>query len=470
MDTFTTFLTSSFDERIAMLGEPDVADKLRTHLGSAAVDEYLTARAGWGRAHLATSGGTPVVFVPGVMGSVLVSQGLSGTWWIDPRTRHHLDHLRLTPDGLDDHDPRAKIAPVAVDPVYDRFLCAIYDEPGLRPVPFWYDWRKPLSVSTPSLAAKIRDAAAGGTSVHLVAHSMGGLIVRTTLMECPDLWPLIGRIVFIGTPHYGAPAIASYLKRHLWGFPLLTLLGRYLTPGTLRSMRGVLSLLPAPVGIYPDTHGDTPVEHHPCANFDLYDADAWRLDLSATDRARLQDALDATRNHHVRLYRWHLGLEQRHRNRMAAIVGVGLKTLFRTTYRQTSGHKWQEDVTRDPGTAHRDGDGRVPLASARLGSIAQTRYVRVEHQRLPSDPAVTLDVCRFLRGRTMRLARTPEAVLYGHLSGTPTPAVNPLVGRPEPLGDDPGYLEADAADTAVTALDDALARDALPEFARLSVL
>ena len=64
--------------------------------------------------------------------------------------------------------------------------------------------------------------------MHIVAHSMGGLMVRTTLMNYPELWRRVGRIVFIGTPHYGSPAIAGYLKNHLWGFELLALLGRYL--------------------------------------------------------------------------------------------------------------------------------------------------------------------------------------------------------------------------------------------------
>jgi pimeloyl-ACP methyl ester carboxylesterase len=94
----------------------------------------------------------------------------------------------------------------------------------------------------------------GGREIHLVAHSLGGLMVRSALMQhTADMWPRIGKIVFVGTPHYGAPAIAGYLKNHLWGFELMAVLGQYLSRATLRSLWGVIGLLPAPRGIYPGT-------------------------------------------------------------------------------------------------------------------------------------------------------------------------------------------------------------------------
>lgn len=77
---------------------------------------------------------------------------------------------------------------------------------------FPYDWRKPLSAS----AASLRDLIIrtfetdGNEPVHPVGHSMGGLMIRTTIMLHGDeLWTKPGRIVFIGTPHYGSPAIAG---------------------------------------------------------------------------------------------------------------------------------------------------------------------------------------------------------------------------------------------------------------------
>ncbi len=88
---------------------------------------------------------------------------------------------------------------------------------------FPYDWRKSLRRSTEAFRDRVRDCRdQNGGPVHVVAHSMGGLLVRAALMtHGAELWPLIDRIVFVGTPHYGSPAIASYLKNHLWGFDIL---------------------------------------------------------------------------------------------------------------------------------------------------------------------------------------------------------------------------------------------------------
>src|SRR5262249_26816570 len=154
-----------------------------------------------------------------------------------------------------------RIITLSTDPSYEPFLAACLARDDFGHVTFAYDWRKPLATS----AGRLRDLIHrtyednGGEPVHLVAHSMGGLMIRATLMEHGDeLWPKIGKIVFIGTPHYGAPAIAGYLKNHLWGFDLMAVLGMYLGRETLRSMWGVLSLLPAPRGIYPGTRPKDP--------------------------------------------------------------------------------------------------------------------------------------------------------------------------------------------------------------------
>ena len=157
--------------------------------------------------------------------------------------------------------------------------------------------------------------------VHLVAHSMGGLMVRAALMDLGrELWPKLGRVVFLGTPHYGSPAIAGYLKNHLWGFELIALLGLYLSRQTLRSLWGVLGMLPAPRGIYPGTRPGDPAAWrpddsrdayvHPCANFDIYRAEDWKLDLTPTQFAQLQKVLDGAAEFHRRMYESHQALDQ----------------------------------------------------------------------------------------------------------------------------------------------------------------
>jgi pimeloyl-ACP methyl ester carboxylesterase len=465
------FLSAGFAERLAMVTDDSSAAVVRNYLGADAFAEYQRLAAEFDGGHLAGNQAANLIFLPGVMGSSLNSAGLGGIWWLDILNRHHIRDLQLSADGGSDHDPRARIEPVGVMGAYEGFFAATYASGDAhRAVP--YDWRKPLRTS----AERVRDAVVGasdesGAPVHVVAHSMGGLLARTTLMTYPELWDRIGRVVFIGTPHYGSPAIAGYLKNHLWGFESLVLLGRYLDRSAFRSLRGVLNLMPAPADVYPGADLDS----HPCANFDLYDVDAWRLHFAPGERAALQAALDDTARLYRDLHAWHGGLDAELRERMAVIAGVGRRTLFRLAYRSGFGSHWRhmDRVTRrEPGNVHRDGDGRVPLASAVLGGV-EIRYVEAEHGRMPTVSAVHQDVFRFLRGQPMQLARSPEEALdRSHLSDIGE-SITPVLasGGAISVGEDPGYLNmADVDEATLDTLDASVTAGQLPAFARVRIL
>jgi pimeloyl-ACP methyl ester carboxylesterase len=316
MDTAETFLVADTRDRLTMALDEGNKSALSRLLGELAYAEMCKLAKEWfSGLHLAPEDPKNIIFVPGVMGSLLMNSSLAGIWWLDVRTRNFIDRLGLSPDGDKDADPSSKIMPVTADPSYTPFLSAALQQQGLNHEIFPYDWRKSLLQS----ASAMRDLVLklhqenGGKRVHLVAHSMGGLMVRTALMQhATELWPKLGKIVFIGTPHYGATAIAGYLKNHLWGFELMAMLGQYLSRATLRSLWGVIGMLPAPRGIYPGTRQNDPNEWrpenpndsyiHPCANFDLYQADAWTLELNAREAANLQRILDSTADLHRRLY------------------------------------------------------------------------------------------------------------------------------------------------------------------------
>jgi pimeloyl-ACP methyl ester carboxylesterase len=385
-------------------------------------------------------------------------------------------------DGLDN------VAPVTADPTYMPFLLAAQAEPGLNHEIFAYDWRK----SPLQSAAAFRDLVLklhqdnGKKEIHIVAHSLGGLIVRAALMQHgAEIWPRIGKIMFIGTPHYGAAAIAGYLKNHLWGFETMAVLGAYLSRATLRSLWGVINLLPAPRGIYPGTRpggpqwpsGDPADPYvHPCVNFDLYQADAWKLELDPGETAKLQTTLDAAADFHTRMYQAHRGLQQAQRDKMAVIAGVGYETLFRLTYTSGLASLWTtmtkvfSIVDNDP---HRDGDGRVPLASARLENVIDIRYVYGVHGGLTNIPAVYQDVFRYLKGKTMQLPNTVAGAVSGHLAGPTTseaPHLDGSAAAPARPGN-PGLwnLDEPSADR-IKELQAMLEADQLPGFARLHLL
>ena len=490
METAEKFLTAGTQLRLEMLSDEANAAALRRLLGEVAYAELRAlATRRLGGSHLAFGDAKNMIFVPGVMGTLLMSRARSGIWWIDVRTRNFIDRLGLSPDGTTDADPQDDIAPATADPSYEPFLSAALAEPGIGHVIFPYDWRKPFSSSTAALRDLVvrlhRDN--NRHSVHIVAHSMGGLMVRAALMEFgEEMWPKIGKIVFIATPHYGAAAIAGYLKNHLWGFELMAVLGAYLSRPTLRSLWGVLSLLPSPHGVYPGTRQSDPAPWnsdepsdpyiHPCVNFDLYDAAAWKLELGAAETTNLQRVLDATAEFHRRMYDAHGNLDQARRDKMVVIAGVGYQTLFRLAYEPGFLGLWERTrkiFDRVIGDPHREGDGRVPLSSAMLEHVGTVRYCNGVHGALPNVPAVYQDVFRCLKGNAMQLPKTVAAALSGHLAG-PTPSEAPNLDGTAAIrsfSDDAGLWNvADPSPSRMTELQSLLAADKLPEFARLHLL
>lgn len=266
----------------------------------------------------------------------------------------------------------------------------------------------------------------------------------------------------------------------------MAILGHYLSRETFRSLWGVLHLLPAPRGVYPGTRpddnpqwrpssGDDLFYQHPCANFDMYDEDAWKLGLSSPEKVQLRQALAAAAAFHNDLHEWHTQLNQDYRDRMLMVAGVGFKTLFRLSYRSGLGSLWKEmdkHLDRVPGDLHREGDGRVPLASAKLRSIT-TRYIRGTHGGLMNIPAVYNDVFRWLKGEQLSsLPDTVAAALSSHLGGGENSNAAPhLDGTVVASGDDPGYWNFNEPEPAeLRRLDAEVESGARPDFNRARLL
>ena len=429
MDRLDRFRKADWGEQRKMLDDVAVKNEVKACLGSEAADELFELAKG--SQHLA-QGPRNIVVVPGVMGSVLQSKGQGGIWWLDMlRARGKLNELALDADGSNDLDPKAEIEPCAIDIDYAPMRAAISDS-GVYggSVQFPYDWRKPLAASAGllrDLILKVREDY--GKPVHMIGHSMGGLMIRTTLMIHGDeLWPKVGRIVFIATPHYGSTSIAGYLKNHLWGFEQLALVGAFISRETIRSLWGVLSLMPAPAGIYPGTRNGEP---HPCANFDLYDPDAYRLGLDAAATLKLQRAFAAASVYYQQLYDWHMNrLAPAHRQRMLQIAGVGQETLFRLETQDNWLGLWSKMnriTARQEGDPHRDGDGRVPLASAELEKI-HCRYVKGSHGSVQNIGAVVKDALAWVDEKALSLPSSPKAALGSHLAGGPASSAPHLDG------------------------------------------
>ncbi|MEK7084265.1 MAG: hypothetical protein AAB932_03465, partial [Patescibacteria group bacterium] len=77
---------------------------------------------------------------------------------------------------------------------------------------FPYDWRLPIEQNSELLKQKINDVLAqtNAVKVDLVAHSMGGLVAKRYFFDHPNDQK-IDTIIFLGTPHLGAPKAAKAL-------------------------------------------------------------------------------------------------------------------------------------------------------------------------------------------------------------------------------------------------------------------
>lgn len=450
-DDLTRYLAGSDEERLGLLAKGGTSPILERYFGAAAYGELRElarrAREHQEAGHLGANAPKNLILVPGIMGSSLQPRELGGLWWVDVlRNRDKIDKLGLDPDG-NDPDPLFAIEPVQVDQTYDEFLNAVWARPedDFGCVKFPYDWRKPLWHAAGLLKAKVEELHGRDVGpIHLVGHSMGGLVIRAMLARHGDeaLWPKLGRIAFIGTPHYGSPAISFYVKKHFYGTDMKAILALVLSRSTFRSLYGALALLPAPRGIYPGTRaGDDPPRRpdetgdeyvHPCSNFDIYRAEAWSLGLNADETGRLQKVLDHTRATWAELDRHHFEtLTNERRGKMAMFVGMAQPTPFRMTIRLRLGGYWESVgriTSRREDDPHREGDGSVPMASAQLPHLGATRYVIGEHSVLQNLPMVYRDVFAWLKGEEgrMQLADSPEGALGGgHLAGSAPPSGSP---------------------------------------------
>src|SRR4029453_1537586 len=88
-------------------------------------------------------------------------------------------------------------------------------------IEFAYDWRRPLEEEGRRLAQAVEAALAArersGQPVRFVAHSMGGLLLRTMQLERPKVWRRMmaragARVLMLGTPNGGSWAPMQVLS------------------------------------------------------------------------------------------------------------------------------------------------------------------------------------------------------------------------------------------------------------------
>lgn len=153
------------------------------------------------------AGSAPFAIVlPGIMGSHL-SEGGERVWFdLGRMADGGIERLRIERPGVTATD--------VFGDFYSDFIDFLQDSHSVDVFP--YDWRISVRDSALALATlveqRLGEAERSRQGLHIVAHSMGGLVVRAMLALKPGLWrrlkslpePASFRLLMLGTPNHGS--------------------------------------------------------------------------------------------------------------------------------------------------------------------------------------------------------------------------------------------------------------------------
>jgi pimeloyl-ACP methyl ester carboxylesterase len=266
---------------------------------------------------------------------------------------------------------------------------------------FWYDWRLDIDSTAEQLAQRLHAWFGDHEPVHLVAHSMGGLVARAFIKKYPQRWKSMwdsqndgrrgGRLVMLGTPNHGSftiPQLLLGLNDTLTKLALVDL--RHNVQDLLNIVKtfvGSYQMLPSP--LVPGLQ-----------------------DMQKLYEASTYEPLAALPSRFAVAREFHTGLSTViDANRMLYIAGYN-----QATY---SGIRdWGNLRSLDAYEVTKRGDGTVPhtlgLLQGADGSSVATFYIEEEHGALPGNQTVMAAIDDLLHtGTTSQLTQQIPAELRG---------------------------------------------------------
>lgn len=254
--------------------------------------------------------------------------------------------------------------------------------------PFAYDWREDIAKSAHRLAEEVKTFG-NGEPVHLVGHSMGGLVSRCFISLYPELWKSMadpnglekgGRLVMLGTPNHGSYAIPLALSGGEKLVKILALLDR---KHDLRELLGILNTFPGSYQMLPSPLVDLPDDHA-----ELFKRDKWGslpiheslLDKATDFHRSIASVVDP--------------------ERFTYVAGYDRETPFRIRIGSAGRFTYQHT---------QEGDGRVPHELGLLDGVS-TYWVDATHGDLARSSDVRQAIHDLLsQGKTGVLASTRPA-------------------------------------------------------------
>lgn len=309
-----------------------------------------------------------VVVIHGIMGGKLASIDSSGdddhVWLNYPRLVFgRIADFKLDASG-EQADPSVRIETRGLLDEYMPLVLEIGQRWDVLPVAF--DWRLDIDKSAAALDIEIRRWAPG-QPVHIVAHSMGGVVSRRFMQMFPSTWDAMkdpdklkrgGRLVMLGTPNRGSFAIPFVLTGEE---KTVKMLETFDLKHNMEELLEIINTFPGSYQMLPSPELDFGDERHKL--FDRKQWGSYPVTQQHLDRGRkFQQELFAVKDP----------------DRLIYVAGYDRETPYRVRVDGPGKFSYQETM---------DGDGRVPHELGLLPGVP-TFYVAEKHGDLPANGKV----------------------------------------------------------------------------------
>ncbi len=352
----------------------------------------------------------PVIIIPGIMGThISQNYGDNEELWpnvgklLGSFTDEFLNDLSFNTDGTENADfpmtigdivRKVELAGQTVTDTFDGLISTLiadgYTE-GTDLFVFPYDWRKSDSDDAVLLKSKIDEVLAqtGGSKVDIIAHSMGGLIASKYVAD--NTAEKVDKLIFIGTPHLGAP---KAFKALMYGDDMGIKLGSlsFLHPPELKKISqnfpSVFDLLPSQAYSYKYIYDMTAttskwLDYDEVKNFIINHGGNESLFSQAESLHASTDTFDLS------------GADVYNFSGCGTTKTIGSMTVKKKKSWTSLGQKLVDDYSID----YVNGDETVPLVSA-VGPFGDRNYYvkGFKHSELPSADGVPETIFSILSG------------------------------------------------------------------------
>lgn len=360
-----------------------------------------------------------VLVLPGIMGSELSLAGSNPQLlWIST-VRLFLggfEQLRLDALGANPFGSGTEVVATGyIQQTYAKLVMTLLSK-GWQTEVGYYDWRKSLESSARLLDRHLHQHY-GNRRVHIIAHSMGGLVARLALAyrkkREPGKHPLNGgRLIMLGTPNRGSyeiprlfagvnESVKTLIDSLDWRpFSDRTQIERDVST-VICSMPGVYQLMPSQ-----DAAAEGAALYEP-ANYGLAKPSRRHLELATTTFRQLSSSEPEYILPDNTVY---IAGDKK-----PTVIGIADFSKLK----MSEGYRYGFD-----------GDGTVPHKLGLLPGVTTFR-IEEEHGTLPENPEVLSAVEALLENRNVTLDSMPEELVRRHVTGLDRSAINRNRSREE---------------------------------------